>query len=151
MTSGKTFEFPVSVRWEGARLTSAEAPGKPGLTVATPPEFPGGTAGVWSPEELLVASAAACYVVTLAAVAEHRRVPLRTVSVAGLGRVGRRDDGSFGFTEVELDARVETESGWEAEAAAVAEAAERRCLVAASLDLPVTVRADVRVAPSVAA
>ena len=50
MTTFKEHRFPVSVHWVGGRLTSASSPGKPDLQVATPPDFKGGIAGVWSPE-----------------------------------------------------------------------------------------------------
>jgi organic hydroperoxide reductase OsmC/OhrA len=72
MSVVKAFRFPVNVHWEGGRLTHASAPGKDELEVAPPPEFRGGVAGVWSPEDLLVAATASCYAVTVAAIAERR-------------------------------------------------------------------------------
>jgi len=81
MTVFKDHRFPVAVHWVGERLTLASAPGKADLQVATPPEFHGGIAGVWNPEDLLVASTAACFAVTLAAVAERRHLPLRDLDV----------------------------------------------------------------------
>ena len=50
--------FRVSVRWRGGRLAWAEARGQDLLGVTTPPRFPGGLAGYWCPEDLLVTSAA---------------------------------------------------------------------------------------------
>jgi organic hydroperoxide reductase OsmC/OhrA len=86
----------------------AESFGKPPLEVATPPEFPGGIAGVWSPEDLLVTATASCYAVTLAAIAERREIPLHGLKVSGTGHVSRPDDGRFGFVAIELDAEIET-------------------------------------------
>jgi organic hydroperoxide reductase OsmC/OhrA len=63
----------------------------------------------------------------------------------------RRNDGRFGFTQVVVHALVDTESGFEAEAAKVGEDAERGCLVAGSLDFPVRLELDVRTAPLVGA
>lgn len=144
MTTHKAHQFPVDVRWIGGRVTHVTPPGKSGLEVASPPEFRGGVEGVWSPEDLLVASTASCYAVTLVSVAERRNVPLLALSVRGVGTVTRRADEKFGFTTVELEVEVETTSGHEAKARAAAEGAERGCLVAASLD--VTVHVHVRVA-----
>jgi hypothetical protein len=52
MSAFKAYRFPVSVKWREGRRTQASAPGKPEPEVATPPEFKGGIAGVWSPEDL---------------------------------------------------------------------------------------------------
>lgn len=147
----KEHTFPVFVHWVGGRLTRASADDAPELQVATPPVFPGGVAGVWSPEELLVAAAASCFAVTLAAVAERRALPLRALDVSGVGRVGRHDDGRTGFTGVELEASLETDAGCDEAAEQAARAAELRCLIALALDVPVHVRVQVRVAQPLAA
>ena len=145
-TRARTYHFPVEVHWRGGRLTSAAVAGKPDLAVATPPVFHGDAADVWSPEDLLVASAASCLLVTLVSVAERRGLPLRALAVQGAGAVTQRPDGRFGFTSIDLDVALATDAGREADAEAAVEAAERSCLVAASLDLPVRVTLDVRAA-----
>ena len=145
-THAKSFEFPVSVHWVGGRRTIASVEGKPDLEVATPPVFKGGVEGVWSPEDLLVGSIASCFAVTLVAIAERRDVPLHGLGVAASGRVTQRNDGRTGFVEATLDVALMTEPGHEEEAVAAAEAAERGCLVAASLDFPVRLELDVRAA-----
>lgn len=145
-TTPKTHRFPVDVCWLGGRLTRASVNGKPDLTVATPPEFRGGVEGVWSPEDLLVAAAATCFTVTLVSVAERRGLPLRALGVHGAGSVTQRPDGRFGFTEIELDVVLATDPGREEDARSAAEAAERSCLVAVSLDTPVHVSLQVRTA-----
>jgi len=145
-TAAKTYEFPVDVTWLDGRLTRASVAGKPDLEVATPPEFKHGIPGVWSPEDLLVGSVASCFAVTLVAVAERREVPLRGLEVDATGEVTQRQDGRFGFTEVRLKVNLRTDPGYEAEAAAAVEATELGCLVAASLDFPVTVELGVQAA-----
>ncbi len=150
-THAKTYDFPLSVHWVGERRTIASVAGKPDLEVATPPEFKGGVEGVWSPEDLLVASIASCFTVTLVAIAERREVPLRTLDVSARGRVTRRSDGRVGFVEAVLEAALTTEPGYEQEAAEAAAAAERGCLVAVSLDFPVRLELDVHTAPAVGA
>jgi organic hydroperoxide reductase OsmC/OhrA len=139
MTIVKEFQFPVSVRWRGGRLARAESDGKEGLEVATPPEFRTGVAGYWTPEDLFVAAVASCFSLTLAAVAERREVPLLDASVSATGHMSHRDDGRFGFTVVELDATVETLTGYEDAVRSAAQAAEERCLVTQALDVPVHV------------
>jgi len=145
-TQAKTHVFPVSIRWLGGRITCAAVAGKPELTVATPPEFRSGVEGVWSPEDLLVASVATCFTVTLVSIAERRGLPLRSLGVRATGAVTQRSDGRFGFTEIELGMVIATDPGYESDLQAASEAAERSCLVAASLDLPMRVNLDVRAA-----
>lgn len=139
----KAYRFPSSVKWLGGRLTRAVAPGKPALEVATPPEFKGGVAGVWSPEDLLVTATASCYAVTLAAVAERRGIPLRRLDVDATGHLERRSDGRFGFVVIELRALVETGPEYVAAAEEAARQAEGLCPIAVSLDAPVHVEVEV--------
>ena len=144
MSIVKALRFPVSIQLEHGRLTRAEAFGKPDLEVATPPEFPGGIAGVWSPEDLLVTATASCYAVTLAAIAERREIPIYDLRVSGTGHVSKRDDGRFGFVAIELDAKVETAEECIPAAEAAARRAERGCLVGLALDVPIHVGVEVR-------
>jgi len=140
----KEHDFPVSVRWVEGRLTRALPPGKDELEVATPPVFPGGIEGVWSPEDLLVAATATCYAVTLVAIAERRGVPLHGLEVSASGRIGSREDGRAGFVSIELAVAIETDPTSVEAMEQAAESAERSCLVSVSLDVPVRLVADVR-------
>ena len=146
MAHAKHFEFPTSVEWEGGSMTVASVAGKHDLDVATPPEFGGEAEAVWSPEDLLVASAATCFAVTLAAIVRRRSIPLLSLHVDGNGHVDPRQDGQLGFTSIALQVSAETDS---AEAVTQLEAAIERadnaCLVAMALNIPVNVQATVTV------
>lgn len=144
MSIVKDFRFPVLVEVVEGRLTHATAAGKPALEVATPPEFAGGIAGVWSPEDLLVAAAASCYAVTLVAVAERSGVAISDLVVGGVGHVTRRADGKVGFVAVELDAAFATEAGAEEKARRAALKAKDVCIVTLALDVPVGLTLHVR-------
>lgn len=146
MTVMKEMQFPVAVRWHGGRLARADARDKDSIDLATPPEFRGGLAGYWSPEDLLVAATASCFALTLAAVAERRETPLLDATVTATGHMSRRDDGRFGFTVVEIDALLETVAGSEDAVAAAAKTAEQRCLITQALDVPVHVAVQVATA-----
>ena len=137
MTIVKSHRFPVSIQWWDGRLTQASAPGKPPLEVATPPEFKGGLPGVWSPEDLLVSAAAACYAVTLLAVAEAKRLTLLDLRVDGTGHVERRKDGRYGFVAIELVANIEVDPADVETAEKAARYAEDACLITLALDTPV--------------
>jgi organic hydroperoxide reductase OsmC/OhrA len=136
MTISKDFRFPVSVSWPGHQLACARAPGVEKIDIAVPPEF-NGPGGYWSPEQLLVASAASCFAVTFAAIAEQRGIPINSLNVSGTGHIGHRDDGRTGFVAVELTPRLETEPDCVAAAERTARACH--CLVTEALDVPVHV------------
>lgn len=150
MSVMKEMQFPVSVRWQGGRLAHADADGKERLQLATPPEFRGGLAGHWSPEDLLVAATASCFVLTLAAVAERCEAPLLDATVTATGHLSRRDDHRLGFTVIELNAVLETVPGGERAVRAAAAAAEERCLIEQALDVPVHVAVEVEAVAPVA-
>ena len=120
-----------------------DARDKESLEVATPPEFRGGLPGYWSPEDLLVAATASCFAVTLAAVAERHGAPLIDATISATGHMSRCDDGSFGFTVIEVDAALETVPGNEEKVRAAAKAAEQRCLISQALDVSVHVAVTV--------
>jgi organic hydroperoxide reductase OsmC/OhrA len=145
MSITKDFRYKVGVAWEGDRITTVTSPDKPDLAVATPPEFKNGVAGVWSPEDLLVASVASCFTVTLVAVAERRELPLHALHVSGTGHLTARDDGRFGFVAIELTAVVKTDEQTVEAMERAAKHSERACLVTMALDVPVHVDVSVSI------
>jgi organic hydroperoxide reductase OsmC/OhrA len=146
MSTLKDFRFRVDASPLARRRVHLRADGKTPLEAATPPEFRGGTPGVWSPEDLLVASVASCYVLTLEAVAARRGVVVRDLAVAGFGHVTRRAEGRVGFVVIELRVELTVDEGCGEQAARAARAAKQACLVAQALEIPVELELDVRTA-----
>jgi organic hydroperoxide reductase OsmC/OhrA len=140
----KEFHFPLSVEWLGERRVAARVEGKPAIEITPPPVFGGTDPATWSPEDFFVAAAASCLAVTFTGLAARAGLPTTSVNVHADGVAGRRGDGRFGFTRLLLRLELETEPGDEARARALAEEAERTCLVSASLDLPVETVIEVR-------
>ena len=150
MSIVKVHRYGVRTRNQGAQGLTLEAPGKPMLQVASPPEFRGGMRGVWSPEELLVGSLGACYERTVVAIAEYKGMPLHAVRVDATGHVQRKDS-KYHFVLFELDVDLETEAGREHEAEHIAELAHERCLVGSALDVPVHLSVATHAASTAAA
>jgi organic hydroperoxide reductase OsmC/OhrA len=140
----REFRFPVEIDWQGGRRTIARVEGKQPVQIATPPEFKGTDPNLWSPEDAFVAATGSCLAVTIAALAEHERLPLGDLDIRAEGVVGRRDDGRFGFLRIEQQVSLETNDGYEDAARALVAKAEAGCLVAVSLDLPVETTVDIR-------
>ncbi|HXZ60746.1 MAG TPA: OsmC family protein [Steroidobacteraceae bacterium] len=110
-------------------VTSAQLPS---LETAAPPEFDG-PGGVWSPETLLCASLADCFILTFRAVSraarlEWSRLECRVEGV--LERVGRTSQ----FTRYTTFAHLTVPAGADmAKARELLERAEHGCLIANSL------------------
>ena len=136
----KTLGFPVQARWFGGRLLRLGAPEKHALRVATPPEFKDGIGGIWSPEDLLVGSLAACYELTLVAIAERLGVPLHTLEVDAVGHLEHAPKGGYSFTALELDVDLATDHGRELDAEEVALLAKKQCIVGRALEVPIHLR-----------
>jgi organic hydroperoxide reductase OsmC/OhrA len=148
MTTFKDFRYEVSGSALPHRRVRLTSDGKAPLEAATPPEFRGGTPGIWSPEDLLVAAVVSCYAVTLESIAEHRGVELRHVEVTGAGHVTRRAEGRIGFVVIELAVEMTVTAGFEHEAERAARSAKQACLVAHALEIPVELELRVRAAPA---
>ncbi len=143
MSTLKDFRFQVEATPLRGRRVRLSSDGKTPITVVTPPEFRYGTPGLWSPEDLLVASVASCYVLTLDALATRRELTLEA-HVEGAGHVTRRADGRLGFVVIELQVSMTVETGLEQEAERLARDAERRCLISHALEVPIELELTVR-------
>jgi peroxiredoxin-like protein len=118
------------------------AEGLPNLASAPPAEFDG-PGDAWSPEQLLLAAVASCFMFTLRAVAQASRVDLVSLELAVSGTVDRCD-GRMRFTEIVLRPRVQVPAATECERALrVLEKAERGCIVSASLAIPVRLEPEI--------
>ncbi len=112
------------------------------LATDAPPEF-GGPEGQWSPESLLVASVADCYILSFRAVARASRLPWETLSVSAEG-VLDRVDGVTRFTHFTVFATLlVADSSQESLARTVMDKAKRACLVTNSLLAPCELKASV--------
>jgi organic hydroperoxide reductase OsmC/OhrA len=108
------------------------------LTVATPPEF-GGPEGVWSPEELLVASVESCLLSTFLYFADRFQVAFESYSSTSTGRVKKTTQG-LRFTGIDVLITVivpDDEAARRASALRLEEKLEKYCPVSASLNCPV--------------
>lgn len=108
----------------------------------SPVEF-GGPGDAWSPEGLLCAAVADCFVLTFRAVARAAKLEWSHLEVRVTGTLDRRDR-TTAFTGFELHARLVAGPPVDAAAARAAlERAERGCLVSNSLKAPVHLTTEI--------
>lgn len=106
--------------------------GLPPLRSAAPAEF-GGPGDRWSPETLLVAAIADCFILTFRAVAKAAKLPWISVTCDVDGTLDRVDRVTQ-FTEFNVRARLLVPEGTKVdEAHRLLEQAERVCLITNSL------------------
>jgi len=144
MSVFKSHRYGVRTEWHDGQRVSLEAPGKPHLDVALPSEFKNGVPGVWTPEELLIASLATCFELTMISVAEYRNVPLHSLRVDATGYVERKSH-LYRLVLLELDVHVETDAGREADVEHIAAVAHEGCLVGKAVDVPVRLEVESQV------
>jgi len=138
--------YKVDVRWTGGKRGVASAPdGLPEIEVASPPSF-GGPAGVWSPEHLYVAAAAACWMTTFAAIAELSKFAPVRVAITGEGFVEKGDDRRYSIPRMVLRPRVAIRREEDRERALrLIQKAEEACLVARSIQTAVELAPEIEV------
>jgi len=115
------------------------------IEVATPPEFPKGIPGIWSPEHLFTASVSSCFMTTFLAVADNSKLEFKSFTCLGKGKLDTVD-GKLQMTEVDLEPVLCLHSADDRDKALrVLAKAEQACLITLS------VRAIVKVTPVVEA
>jgi len=144
MTTLKDFRFTVGASPLPRGRVRVTAHDKAPLEAAIPAEFRGGTPGMWSPEDLLVAAVTSCYVITFESVAAHRALAYRALAVEGVGHVTRRAEGRTGFVVIELRVELTVDPDHVEQAERVARAAKQRCLIGHALEIPIELELAIR-------
>lgn len=100
--------YEVNVAWSNNRkgiLCSPElsSPSENGcIEVATPPNFPKGIPGIWSPEHLFTAAVSSCFLTTFLAIAENSKLEFQSFSCRSEGKLDQVD-GKYMMTEVLIE------------------------------------------------
>lgn len=108
------------------------------IEVATPPEFPKGIPGIWSPEHLFTAAVSSCLMTTFLAIAENSKLEFTKFHCDSKGKLDQVD-GKFLMTEVILETTVTIRDEKDKERAErVLAKAEAACLISNSIKSKVT-------------
>lgn len=108
------------------------------IEVATPPEFPKGIPGIWSPEHLFTAAVSSCLMTTFLAIAENSNLEFTAFHCDSKGKL-EQVDGKFLMTEVILEPTVTIAHEKDRERAGrVLAKAEAACLITNSIKSKVT-------------
>jgi organic hydroperoxide reductase OsmC/OhrA len=123
--------YQASASAHTAGAVTVASPQAPGIASESPPEF-GGPGGAWSPETLLCASLADCFVLTFRGVSRAARFEWRSLDCRVEGVLDRVDRVAQ-FTTYTTFATLTVPAGTDlAKANDLLERAERTCLIANS-------------------
>ncbi|MFN8360667.1 MAG: OsmC family protein [Candidatus Kapaibacterium sp.] len=116
------------------------------IEVATPPEFPKGIPGIWSPEHLFTASVSSCLMTTFLAIAENSKLEFLRFSCKSKGKL-EQVDGKFLMTEIILEPTVVIVHEKDRERAErVIQKSEAACLISNSIKSTVTMHPTILLA-----
>ncbi|QMW01026.1 OsmC family protein [Spirosoma foliorum] len=138
--------YEVNLGWQYARLGQLSSPTlTESIDVATPPEFPKGIPGVWSPEHLLVAAVSSCFMTTFLAIAENSKLDFDDFDCRAVGKLENKDS-KLQISEIQLYPKLVLVDDSDIEKGErVLQKAEKACLIANSIRSVVTSKADIRV------
>jgi len=126
--------YDIQLQWKADRMGVVSSTALPtSIEVATPPDFPKGIPGIWSPEHLFVAAVSSCLMTTFLAVAENSKFEYLEFSCDAKGVVDRKD-GKFRVTEITLNPTVVIDNAEaESKAIRIMEMSEKACLISNSI------------------
>lgn len=115
------------------------------IEVVTPPEFPKGIPGLWSPEHLFVASVNSCFMTTFLAVAENSKLEFIHLECNAIGTLDKVD-GKFCITEIVLSPILTLkDETFKDKGIRVMEMSEKACLISNSITSKVILLPEVKI------
>lgn len=108
------------------------------IEVATPPEFPKGMPGIWSPEHLFTSAVSSCLMTTFLSIAENSRLDFISFECKSKGKL-EQVDGKFMMSEIILEPILLIENEKDKERAErILMKSEAACLISNSIKSKVT-------------
>ena len=130
--------YNVDINWNTERkgvMCSPELNKDAGtcIEVATPPEFPKGIPGIWSPEHLFTAAVSSCLMTTFLSIAENSKLTYTSFACKSKGKL-EQVDGKLMMTEITLEPLVTiTDEKDREKAEKVLQKSEAACLISNSV------------------
>lgn len=139
----EAFYYNVNVNWNSDRkgiMCSPELKKDAAncIEVATPPDFPKGMPGIWSPEHLFTAAVNSCLMTTFLAIAENSKLAFESFSCKSTGKL-EKVDGKLMMSEIVLEPVVTINHENDREKAErVLQKSEAACLISNSVKSTIT-------------
>ena len=147
MSKLEKHKYEVDLQWKEGRigiLSSDKLDDR--IEVATPPEFPGGIEGIWSPEHLFVASVSSCFMTSFTAVAEYSKLSFEELTVPATG-IMSNESGKYVITEIILRPTLTiSDESKKDKALRILQKAEEICLITRSIKTEVKLEPNIAIA-----
>ena len=115
------------------------------IEVATPPEFPKGMPGIWSPEHLFTAAVNSCLMTTFLSIAENSKLEFINFSCKSKGKL-EQVDGKFMMSEITLEPTVIIADEKDRERAErILQKSEAACLISNSIKSKIIMNTTIKV------
>jgi organic hydroperoxide reductase OsmC/OhrA len=115
------------------------------IEVATPPDFPKGIPGIWSPEHLFTASVSSCFMTTFLAIAENSKLNFKSFNCSSSGKLEQLD-GKLQMTEILLEPALTILKEEDKEKASrILLKTEQACLISNSIKSKVTMIPTIKI------
>ncbi len=126
--------YNVDLVWLADRKGEISSPElNDAIEVATPPEFPKGMPGIWSPEHLFTAAVSSCFMTTFLAIAENSNLQFKDLFCPARG-ILLREEGKFVMSQIVLEPVLTILNEEDREKAEkILIKAERACLISNSI------------------
>ena len=142
----KQFIYTNSLRWKGEKRGLLSSLGKPDIEIATPPEFRGHP-GIWTPEDLFIASVNSCIMTTFLYYAQKEGIELVSYESQAEG-VLEWIEGRLIFSEIKIKPLVFIRRNSDIQKVKVIlEASEKNCLISNSIKCKVKVSPEIKIEP----
>ena len=142
--------YNVDINWNTERkgvMCSPELNKDAGscIEVATPPEFPKGIPGIWSPEHLFTAAVSSCLMTTFLSIAENSKLTFTSFTCKSKGKL-EQVDGKFMMTEITLEPIVTiTDEKDRERAERVLQKSEVACLISNSVKSKIIMLSTIKI------
>ena len=136
--------YNVDISWTKERQGEMSSPElSTVIEIATPPQFPNGVEGIWSPEHLFTSAVASCLMTTFLSIAENSKLEFTAFSCKSHGKL-EQIEGKFLMTEVILEPTVTIANESDREKAdRVLQKSEQHCLISNSIKSKVTMNTKI--------
>ena len=138
--------YNVNINWENDRKGLMSSPVlNSNIEVATPPEFPGGMPGIWSPEHLLVAAVNSCLMTTFLAISENSKLNFVKFESNADGKL-EKVDGKYMISEIVLSPVLTINNEADRDRALrILEKSEAACLISNSIKSTITFKPEIKI------
>ena len=139
-------QYNVNLKWNADRVGEVSSPElNSKIEVATPPQFPKGVEGIWSPEHFFTAAVNSCFMTTFLAIAENSRLEFKEFNCNAVG-ILHQVERKYLMTEVILNPTlVITKEEDKEKALRVLDKSEKACLISNSINSKVSLNPIVTV------